>query len=241
MHLYDPFPPWFLFLLDFSGSADVPPWFTATESARLRSDELRWLINRPPDQDNESMLALFVGMAFDEEGAADQHEWRALAQSFPQMNIYLAECAGSDQQMSSICAELLLCRLSRPTLPPVRRLRKQLRQCQNGHSAIAQIHHYVRQQIHAADGTAGTLWVDDFVPWCPPCLRLLAELRKLPAEVDGRPPWLNCEAEVTTICRNTGTRRKQEAALEGRLKADLYSYGTLLVVGYGALFLLERP
>lgn len=52
---------------------------------RLSSDELRWLISRPPDQDNEPMLTLFVGTG-SEEGA-DQQEWRALAQRFPQMNV----------------------------------------------------------------------------------------------------------------------------------------------------------
>ncbi|KAL3074744.1 hypothetical protein niasHS_014189 [Heterodera schachtii] len=198
---------------------------------RLSSDELRWLISRPPDQDNEPILALFVGTA-SEEGA-DQQEWRALAQRFPQMNIHLAECAGSDQKMSSICAELHLGRLPRPVLfrpsggydinygnakMDTRQLAKFITRSAKSQLIVVNAEKYnqIHDEVTAADGTAGTLWlVDHFVPWCPPCLRLLAELRKLPAEIDGRPLRLgtvNCEAEAT-ICRSAGIRSYPHSVL----------------------------
>uniref|UniRef100_A0A914HEM4 DnaJ homolog subfamily C member 10 n=1 Tax=Globodera rostochiensis TaxID=31243 RepID=A0A914HEM4_GLORO len=189
---------------------------------RLSADELRWLISRPPDQDNEPMLALFVNPA----RGTDHPEWRTLAQRFPQMNVHVVECADSDDEMLAICAELHLGHLPRPVLfrpsggydihygnaqMDTRQVAKFIVRSGKSHLIVLNADkyekHFAKESAAAAAAGGDTLWlVDHFVPWCQPCLRLLAELRKLPPEAEGhalRLGAVNCEAEPD-ICRRAG-------------------------------------
>jgi len=62
------------------------------------------------------------------------------------------------------------------------------------------------------------IWlIDFFAPWCPPCLRLMNELRKLPSKItagNGEKQLhigtLNCEAHPT-ICQEEGVNRQERA------------------------------
>jgi thiol-disulfide isomerase/thioredoxin len=71
-----------------------------------------------------------------------------------------------------------------------------------------------RKEARQSDDVTQIWLIDFFAPWCPPCLRLLNELRKLPSKIavgnDEKQlhiGTMNCEAHPT-ICQEEGVNRQ---------------------------------
>lgn len=184
--------------------AELPPL------PELDEAELEWLIHRPPDgENNEAVLGLLVGDQQQMEAA----EWRLLGQ-LAGLQARLVPC----HRLSDICANLQQTgRLPRPVLfrpqggydihygnnVQIRDVAKFIRRSTSSTLVVLDSEKYWEAR------NSGDLWlIDHFAPWCPPCLRLLNELRKLPATVEGgkqqlRVGSLDCEAN-REICQQEG-------------------------------------
>ncbi|KAH7726903.1 DnaJ-like protein subfamily C member 10 [Aphelenchoides avenae] len=85
-------------------------------------------------------------------------------------------------------------------------------------TAVHDIANFIRQsrdselisftdELYQRARNSGEMWlIDYFTPWCPPCLRLIPELRDMPNEVNGvrlRVGVINCDV-YKHICNNAG-------------------------------------
>uniref|UniRef100_A0A915MIP4 DnaJ homolog subfamily C member 10 n=1 Tax=Meloidogyne javanica TaxID=6303 RepID=A0A915MIP4_MELJA len=151
--------------------------------------ELQQKINLNKLEEEETILLIFLNSKIEEF----QKEWKRLLILFPELEVKLIVCEGEIGQ--HLCNTLNLGKLPKVALFRI----------EGGYDL-----NYVELARPNARQSANSshLWIiDHFAPWCPPCLQMLDELRKLPSELtDGRKlrvGTLDCDA-YRDIC--TGER-----------------------------------
>uniref|UniRef100_A0A915CMW4 DnaJ homolog subfamily C member 10 n=1 Tax=Ditylenchus dipsaci TaxID=166011 RepID=A0A915CMW4_9BILA len=181
------------------------------ELQQIKAEQLSKMIEADEDLPNGDSVVLFLNNL--EEKLV---EYKKLQSIFFNIKIYLADCSSLKTQ----CDEMHL-----GTLPKVVLFRSNGKRGFDIHYAskltLRQITKFVRKSLpsNVISLTEESysqlfmelddLWiVDYFAPWCPPCLKLIPELRKLPRQLNGRPlkvGTMDCVAHKN-ICDEIGVK-----------------------------------